>query len=244
MIVRIKHPGLPDGQVFVPLAYDRDKDAWVPIVEKGDFFHRETTAISVCLLHVLEAWKSITSETALLRALCEHPLFRFEEDGIDDQMIRERAQVLHRHVRLIQLDLHRLLDEASEGDEVHYGGERLRLDEFTRTLPSLDLVAMSIQAEARSPRFGNPDELFPYLVALSFHRANEMSDDMTVTKVGLTRALVWLLERGAVTQEDLEQAMAATLADQSDDDFGEDETLERDVPHSPAKATDADDSDS
>ena len=225
MIVRVEHPQQPGVQVFVPLHYDRDAGAWRALVESGAYFYQEADAARMCLERVLTSWKTIAAESAVLRALCEHPRFQFDEDGIDDKMIRVHARSIEERVRRIDHELYRLLSEPEEHENIICEGERLQVDEITGALPSLEHLGTTLVDEASSLDFRTPDDLFPRLVALALQIANRMSERARVTRKGLASGVAWLIHEGAAAVDHLARSHIESITM----DIGEDETLERDA---------------
>ena len=74
MIVRSTHPKAPDVQVFVPVRYDREKDAWLPLCEENGFFYSAIEAARVCLIHLLSMWMLVAVQVSsmFMRRLPRH----------------------------------------------------------------------------------------------------------------------------------------------------------------------------
>lgn len=209
MIVRIPHPALPNVQVFQPVYFEIQAGAWRSLCAPGTFFYQAIDAARVCLIHALRTWQTLVEEIRVLRALCEHPLFDFQRDGVDSEMVQRFAKRITKRIEAITRDLAVLLHEPGEDDEIMIGGERLRVDNITGALPHLSGLEHTIRSGAQALDFGSPDELFPLLVAQSLSLAGKMSG-APVTRHGVTNGLTWLIEYGL---PEVDRALAAAEAE-------------------------------
>ena len=117
MIVRIPISGPLGPHEFVPLYFDPELNQWLPIVE-GESYLSEFEAGEACLDYLLARWRKLQRVARLLRALCEHPGFTFESDGIDADMVRAEARALVDRMEVISIEMPRLLQEPARGDGV------------------------------------------------------------------------------------------------------------------------------
>ena len=121
MIARIPHPTQPGEHLYRPMRFDLDRGAWVPILLPGaanGTYPDHAAAVAACMAHLMDLWQHFQDEVAVLRALCEHPNFECDNDGIDDRMIRKRAQSLDARTVLLDQTLRRLLDAPEPADHL------------------------------------------------------------------------------------------------------------------------------
>lgn len=128
MIARREHPEQSGKYVYVPLRMAED-GTWEPLVGQEGFFHHAMDAGKWCAEQLRRRFVEIAKEARLLRALCEHPQFDFDADGIDSEMVRERARALSRLVVGEVDNVARLLSEPRADDDIVIGGVAFDVDE-------------------------------------------------------------------------------------------------------------------
>ena len=120
MIVRIARSR--DSEAFIPLRFDIERGQWLPIAT-GDSMHGSAmAAIEACLAHQLKMWRTLHQQALVLRALCEHPGFEFQSDGIDSDTVRTAARDLASQLEALDLELPRLLDKPGAPELVALDG--------------------------------------------------------------------------------------------------------------------------
>ena len=127
MIARREHPDQPGKYVYVPLRM-ADDGTWEPMAGDKGFFHHAIDAGKVSVDQVRRRFREIAKQTRILRALCEHPHFDFQSDGLDSDMIRENATMLSRLVFTESDNVARLLSEPNQDDDIVIGGVCYDLD--------------------------------------------------------------------------------------------------------------------
>lgn len=128
MIARREHPEEPGKYVYVPLRM-MEAGIWVPIGGERVFFLQALDAGMTCAEDLRRRYVEIAKQARVLRALCEHPQFAFTGDGVDSDMVRERAQELSRRVFFELDNVSRLLSEPIEDDDIVIGGVTFDVDE-------------------------------------------------------------------------------------------------------------------
>ena len=128
MIVRIAHPEEADQHAFIPLRYHSETGQWVSLLPDGAFFESEFEAGIICVGHLRSLWTGILRGSRLVRALCEHPEFEFDADGVDANMIRKEARTLARQVEAASHELERLLQKPVVGDKLAVDGALLEVE--------------------------------------------------------------------------------------------------------------------
>lgn len=128
MIARREHPEQPGIYVYVPLRM-ADDGTWEPLAGAEGFFHQAIDAAKMCTDAFRRKFVEIAKQARLLRALCEHPRFEFEFDGIDSEMVQESAKTLSRLIFEEVDNVARLLSEPGEEDDIVIGGATYDVDE-------------------------------------------------------------------------------------------------------------------
>jgi hypothetical protein len=128
MIARREHPEQSGKYVYVSLRMAED-GTWEPLAREGGAFLHAIDAGKWCAEELRRTFVEIAREARLLRALCEHPRFEFDFDGIDSEMVRDRAKALSRLVAGEIDNVARLLSEPREDDDIVIGGVAYEVDE-------------------------------------------------------------------------------------------------------------------
>ena len=120
MIVRIARSSESGSDAFIPLRFDAERGQWLPITSTS--YESAIGAAEACLAHQLKQWRELHQQSQIVRALCEHPGFDFQNDGIDAGMVRTAARDLACQIEALDIELPRMLDGPGEHDQVPLDG--------------------------------------------------------------------------------------------------------------------------
>lgn len=184
MIGRKRDPQDASRTVFVPLAYEAERDVWVSLIQDDGGFLHGIEAGRVCIDQIKRWYASVAAHSRMLRVICEHPEFDFSGDAIDSNMIRDAARRLSTEIAQAQDDLSRLLDEPSEDDRIWICGVFYAVDEDTRTM---EPIATSASEELDE----SPDLLFLRSVSVGLRHAYQATQQQ-VSQKGIKDVIAFL----------------------------------------------------
>ena len=184
MIGRKRDPQDASRTVFVPLAYEAERDVWVSLIQDEGGFPHGIEAGRICIDQLKRWYASIAAHARMLRVICEHPEFDFSGDAIDSDMIRDAARKLSTEIAQAQDDLSRLLDEPSEDDRIWFCGVSYAVDPNTRTMEPIARTASEELDES-------PDLLFLRLVSVGLRHAYQATQQH-VSQKGITDVIGFL----------------------------------------------------
>ena len=154
MIARREHPEQPGKYVYVPLR-KMETGFWVPLGGERVFFYQAFDAGIMCATDLRRRYVDVAKQARILRALCEHPQFAFTGEGVDADMVRERARDLSRLISAELENVARLLSEPRDEDDIVIGGMGYEVDEEE------ELIEPRPGDHRRWPPPGSPDTTAP-----------------------------------------------------------------------------------